>query len=109
MAAAGQAMLAGFATDVAADGKVTVNFKHAGDAPILKKSTFKLPAATTLATVADQLRKQLQLAPHDPLVRPTCLTPSSESPIAQTYSVHSWAISCPIVQSIVAFHLSYLL
>jgi len=50
------------------DTKVTVNFKHAGDAPILKKSTFKLPAATTIATVADQLRKQLQLAPHDPLV-----------------------------------------
>jgi hypothetical protein len=65
----GQGALAGFAAQLPADGKVTVNFKHAGDAPILKKSTFKLPATTTLATVADQLRKQLQLTPEDPLVR----------------------------------------
>lgn len=64
-----QGALANFAAQLPADGKVTVNFKHAGDAPILKKSTFKLPATTTIATVADQLRKQLQLAPQDPLVR----------------------------------------
>jgi hypothetical protein len=64
-----EAALAGFAAQLPADGKVTVNFKHAGDAPILKKSTFKLPATATIATVAEQLRKQLQLAPQDPLVR----------------------------------------
>mmetsp|Transcript_8732 Transcript_8732/g.26836 ORF Transcript_8732/g.26836 Transcript_8732/m.26836 type:complete len:136 (+) Transcript_8732:28-435(+) len=61
--------LSGWCAPLAADGKVTVVFKHAGDAPILKKCTFKLPATATLALVAEQLRKQLGLATQEPLVR----------------------------------------
>mmetsp|Transcript_8731 Transcript_8731/g.26833 ORF Transcript_8731/g.26833 Transcript_8731/m.26833 type:complete len:102 (+) Transcript_8731:28-333(+) len=59
--------LSGWCAPLAADGKVTVVFKHAGDAPILKKCTFKLPATATLALVAEQLRKQLGLATQEPL------------------------------------------
>lgn len=68
-AGTGAAALASFAAELPADGKVTVNFKHAGDAPVLSKATYKLPATATMATVGAQLRKLLGLAPHDALVR----------------------------------------
>ena len=86
--------LASFAGSLSSDGKVTVTFKHAGDAPILKRSTFKLSASTTIAMTADQLRKQLGIAPHEPLLLycSTAFAPPLDETlgdVAQCFQAHS--------------------
>ena len=50
------------------DGKVIVNFKHTGDAPILRTAKFKVPADAPFHTVTALLRKALGLQVQDPLV-----------------------------------------
>ena len=56
--------------EVVKDGKVTVSFKHTGDAPIMRQSKFKVPADAPFQTVTAMLRKQLGLQPQDSLVQP---------------------------------------
>ena len=52
---------------VGPDGKVVVSFRHAGDAPILKQSKFKLLADVKFCTVVELLRGHLKLQPSDSL------------------------------------------
>lgn len=51
------------------DGKVVVQFRHAGDAPILKQAKFKVPATARFQVVTQLLRSHLHLETDDPLVR----------------------------------------
>jgi len=61
------------------DGKVIVNFKHTGDAPILRTTKFKVPADAPFQTVTALLRKALGLQAQDPLV---CARPQHRVPTA---------------------------
>mmetsp|Transcript_22030 Transcript_22030/g.36491 ORF Transcript_22030/g.36491 Transcript_22030/m.36491 type:complete len:98 (+) Transcript_22030:371-664(+) len=45
--------------EIGKDGKVIIQFRAAGDAPILKQSKFKMNAADKFAVVIDFLRKQV--------------------------------------------------
>ena len=49
------------------DNKVVVHFRHAGNAPILKQSKFKLPADIRFHVVTETLRAHLRLAKEDSL------------------------------------------
>ena len=60
------------------DGKVIVNFKHTGDAPILRTAKFKVPADAPFHTVTALLRKALGLQAQDPLV---CARPPHACPL----------------------------
>jgi ubiquitin-like protein ATG12 len=54
-------------TAIREDGKVVVSFRHAGNAPILKQSKFKLPADVRFAAVTETLRTHLRMGPEDAL------------------------------------------
>ena len=57
-------------TAIREDNKVVVSFRHAGNAPILKQSKFKLPADVRFQAVTETLRSHLRMGPEDALVRP---------------------------------------
>ena len=63
------------------DGKVIVNFKHTGDAPILRTTKFKVPADAPFQTVTALLRKALGLQAQDPLV---CARPPHACPLLRS-------------------------
>ena len=63
------------------DGKVIVNFKHTGDAPILRTAKFKVPADAPFQTVTALLRKALGLQAQDPLV---CARPPHACPLLRS-------------------------
>ena len=63
------------------DGKVIVNFKHTGDAPILRTAKFKVPADAPFHTVTALLRKALGLQAQDPLV---CARPPHACPLPRS-------------------------
>lgn len=51
------------------DGKVVVQFRHTGNAPILKQQKYKVPADARFSTLATLLRSHLRLSADEPLVR----------------------------------------
>ena len=69
-AAAGSPAPAAERTAIREDNKVVVSFRHAGNAPILKQSKFKLPADVRFQAVTETLRSHLRMGPEDALVRP---------------------------------------
>ena len=62
------------ANPVRDDGKVVVQFRHTGNAPILRQQKFKVPADARFSTVTSLLRSHLRLTSDDPLVRTHVLT-----------------------------------
>ena len=50
---------------------MVVQFRHTGDAPILKQSKFKVPAGAKFSVVSQLLRQHLRLEPEETLVRRT--------------------------------------
>ena len=82
-----RALLAGFGIGMSSsasavkDGKVIVNFKHTGDAPILRTAKFKVPADAPFHTVTALLRKALGLQAQDPLV---CARPPHACPLPRS-------------------------
>ena len=54
--------------DVVKDDKIIVQFRHVGDAPVLKQARFKVPASAQFRVITEMLRSQLNLPPATPLV-----------------------------------------
>ena len=75
-------------------GKVIVNFKHTGDAPILRTAKFKVPADAPFHTVTALLRKALGLQAQDPLV----YTPIARVPTAALCSAAAELPAVPLLQ-----------
>lgn len=60
-------MSAGHSASSSDDAKILVQFKHTGDAPMLKQSKFKVPESAKVSVVLTILRTQLQLEPDQSL------------------------------------------
>ena len=66
------------------DGKVVVQFRNTGGAPILKQQKFKFPADARFSSVISMLRQHLKLPAEESLVRAraagrACIRPSART------------------------------